>query len=87
MTSSTCAGSGNSVEALALHQPASFSFPKRQFGKKTVGFRSFQPSWFCSWSWLHYNEVTDSVTCFLCAKAVRKQKMNQSTADAAFVRD
>ena len=70
MASSTCAHGGDSVEPLAPHQPALFSFPKCQFGKKTVAFCSFQPSWFRMWSCLHYNEATDSVTCFLCAKAV-----------------
>ena len=42
---------------VVLLQPASFSFPKRQFAV----FRCFQPV---------HDEATDSVTCFLCAKAV-----------------
>ena len=40
------------------HQPETFSFPKRDFGKRE---RSFQGSWFRSWSWLHYSEASDSV--------------------------
>ena len=87
MSTSTCARSDDLVEAWEPHQPASFSFPERQFGKKTVSFHSFQSSWFRSWSWLHYNEATDSVTCFLCTKAVKEKKMNRATADAAFVSD
>ena len=87
MSSSACARSDDLVEAWEPHQPASFSFPKRQFGKKTVSFRSFQSSWFRSWSWLHYSEATDSVTCFLCTKTVKEKKMNQAIADAAFVID
>ena len=87
MESSTCASDSRPVEALAPHQPASFSFPQRQFGKKSVVLRSFQPSWFRSWSWIHYNETTDSVTCFLCAKAQKEQKMTSKSADTAFVSD
>ena len=82
MESSTCASGSRPVEPLAPHQPASFSFPQRQ---KSVVLRSFQASWFRSWSWLHYNEATDSATCFLCAKAQREQKMNSKSADTAFV--
>jgi len=87
MASSTCSSISAPVEALGPHQPTSFCFPKCKFGKKAETFHSFQPSWFCSWSWLHYNEATDSVVCFLCAKAVREQKMNPKVADVAFVSD
>ena len=40
------------------NQPISFPFPKRPFGKKNVVYR---PSWFASWTWLHYDETTDAV--------------------------
>ena len=79
MESSSCASDSRPVEAITPHQPASFTFPQRQFGKKTVVLRSFQSSWF------HYNEATDSVVCFLCAKAHREQKLNSKNADTAFV--
>jgi len=46
MASSTCSSITAPVEALAPHQPTSFCFPKRKFGKKAKTFRSFQPSWF-----------------------------------------
>ena len=72
---------------MGIAPTSSFSFPKQQFGKKTVNFCSFQCSWFRSWSWLHYNEATDSVTCFLCTKVVKEKKMNRAIADAAFVSD
>ena len=85
MASSSCASNSRPVEAVTPHQPASFTFPQRQFGKKTVVLRSFQSSWFRSWSWLHYNEATDSIVCFLCAKAHREQKLNSKNADTAFV--
>ena len=48
------------------HQLVSFLFPKRPFGKKNVVYRSFQPSRFTSWKWLHYDETTDAVLCQLC---------------------
>ena len=62
------------------HQPLSFPFPKRPFGKKNVVYRSFQPSWFASWTWLHYDETTDAVLCHLCTKAVREKKMKPGNA-------
>ena len=42
------------------HQPLTFAFPKRSFGKKTPVFRSCQPSWFSQWPFLHYDEANDS---------------------------
>ncbi|XP_062500232.1 uncharacterized protein LOC134177469 isoform X1 [Corticium candelabrum] len=35
------------------HQPTAIQFPKRQFGKKSVVYRPFQPAWFLSMSRLH----------------------------------
>ncbi len=67
------------------HQPSSFSFPKRKFGKKTVLERSFQASWFKRWTWLHYNEAEDCVRCFLCLKAVKLNHIAAKNNDAAFV--
>ena len=57
------------------HQPVSFKFPKREYGKKTVVKRSFQPQWFSSWPWLHYDEQRDLVFCYACVKAYREKKL------------
>ena len=38
------------------HQPRSFAFPKRSFGKKTIAWRAFQAKRFDSYSWLHYDQ-------------------------------
>ena len=57
------------------HQPQSFSFPKRQFGKAK---RSCQASWFKRWPWLHYLEDQDAILCFTCAKASSEKKLNWS---------
>ena len=94
MESSACtsnlaaaADAATSLEVSKPHQPRTFSFPKRQFGKSKPALRSFQASWFGSWSWLHYHEATDSAFCFLCAKAIREKKMSSGNADVAFVSD
>ena len=34
------------------------NFPKRSFGVKKLEQRSFNPQWFQSHSWLHYEEVS-----------------------------
>ncbi len=59
------------------HQPLTFSFPKRTFGKKTRVERCFQASWFQRWTWLLYN---------LCLKAVKLKHITfKKGDDAAFV--
>ena len=66
------------------HQPKKFIFPKREFGKTKVIIRSFQPSWFEMWPWLHESE--DSVLCHTCAKASLQKKIQWSlSADMAFI--
>lgn len=68
------------------HQPRSFQFPKKEFGKKSVVKRSFQPVWFSKWPWLHYVEDEDKVLCFTCSKASSENKLQwSSNADAAFL--
>ena len=68
------------------HQPRTFQFPKREFGKKTVVKRSFQPSWFTKWPWLHYVEERDVALCFMCARANSEKKIQwSSNVDLAFV--
>ncbi len=72
------------------HQPRSFDFPKRQFGKKNVVLRSFQCGWFDTWPWLHYDEGSDSVFYHnICLQAATRQKAQMSAVaskmDKAFV--
>lgn len=45
------------------HQPLTFAFPKRSFGKKNAVLRSFQLDWFSKWPFLHYNEAKDAAFC------------------------
>ena len=85
MSSSSSTGS-IVLSATDPHQPRTFQFPKRDFGKKTVVKRSFQPSWFAKWPWLHYVEERDVVLCFTCAWANSEKKIQwSSNADLAFV--
>lgn len=42
------------------HQPRTYNFPKRSFGKKTITLRSFQPDWFSKWPFIHYDEAKDA---------------------------
>jgi len=71
---------------LQPHQPKSFDFPKRSFGKKVPVMRSFQASWFDRWPWLHYIESRDVVLCFHCAEAKKQKKLNWcNNADEAFI--
>ena len=61
------------------HQPLSFMFAKRQFGKKTVLKRYFQPPWFSRWKWLYYNEGRALAFCFTCMKAYTENKLCSAT--------
>ena len=37
-----------------LHQPQTYHFSQKEFGKTSVVKRSFQPQWVQRWSWLLY---------------------------------
>ena len=68
------------------HHPATtFIYPKHEFGKKNVVKRSFQPSWFTKWPWLHYCEDIDVVFCCICILALRQKKMQLNRGDTSFV--
>ena len=56
------------------NQPASFAFPKRNFGSSQ---RAFQSAWFVTWKWLHYCEADDrsSVLCHTCAYVFKEHKL------------
>ncbi len=47
--------------------------------------RSFQPSWFNKFSWLHYDVTLDSAYCFTCCKAFKQGKVRLTgVAESAF---
>ena len=67
------------------HQPKNFKFPKRSFGKKKTVQRSFQPTWFSQWSFLHYDEAKDVVLCHTCLRGFESKRIKAAKADSAFV--
>ena len=74
------------VVAAGPDQPQLFNFPKRSFESKKVEKRSFQPSCFTRWPFLHYDESTDAVFCRTCLMAFKLKRMKTSMrADPAFV--
>ena len=54
------AGAGISSKS---HHPESFSFPKQEFGQRTILKRAFQRGWFKSRPWLHYDVSNNTVLC------------------------
>ena len=46
-----------------LHPNDSYMFPKRVLGKQN---RFCNSKWLKLYPWLYYDEISDSVTCFVC---------------------
>ena len=67
------------------HQPRSFNFPKREFGKKKVLKRSFIPSWFDCYKWLDYDEAQDAAFCHVCRCAADQRRLKTSHKDSTFI--
>ena len=67
------------------HQPTTFRYPKRSFGKKKVVQCSFKASWFAKWPFLHYIESKDVVFCHTCLVGFKLKRMRTNSADPAFV--
>eukprot|EP00731_Ephydatia_muelleri_P025509 Em0017g592a len=68
------------------NHPIKYNFPKRAFGVKEITHRSFQPQWFQTWSWIHYDEGRDIVFCSICVKAARSNKLKAAkTCDVSFI--
>jgi len=63
---------------LVPNQPTNFAFPKRCFGQTKVVYRSFQPSWFKQWLFLHY-ETDDGVYCHTCVTGFKEKKNKESS--------
>ena len=67
------------------HQPRSFAFPCRMFGKKNPVKRVFRSDWYKKWRWLHYDEASDSALCFYCSKAEQEGKLRSTAKDLSFI--
>ena len=74
MVTSTSDGRSSESFLAEPHQPRSFNFPRREFGKKRVIKRSFNPSWFDRYKWLHY----------VCRCAAHQTRLIMSLKDTAF---
>ena len=70
---------------VSAHQPRCFRFPKRQFGKSKLVFRSFHVTWFDSCLWLHCVEDDDNVICHACTLAHITNQLATLTLDAVFI--
>lgn len=82
---SSASDSAASTSDPGPHQPRSFTFPSRSFGKKTVVSRSFQSKWFDKYKWLHYDEAMDAAYCYTCRKADEQNKLKSKYKDSAFI--
>ena len=72
-----------------LNQPTDYNFPRREFGKSKITFRSFQEQWFKQWKWLHYDNVRDVAYCHYCVSAINSGKMQLkgNARDSTFLSD
>jgi len=69
------------------NQPRRFTFPKCEFGKKSVVKCAFQQLWFQSWPWIHYDETNDVAFCHTCVTAARSKRLKNvsSSGDLTFI--
>ena len=79
-SSASCLAVSNSP-----HQPRNISYPKVPFGKSTLTFRSFNPSWYNKWQWLHWDVASEKVFCHTCMVAYKQKKLIAPKADGAFI--
>ena len=79
----------NSMESSASaefqkYQPENFKYPKRKFGSRPE--RSFNPSWYKLYPWLHYDVKNDVVLCEVCVSQRKKGNLTLSTKkEGAFI--
>ena len=85
MMAESCANSNSITLASKPHQPRNFRFPRREFGKKTIIQRAFQPSWFDRFAWLHYDEARDAAFCHICCSASTQKRLKTSHKESTFL--
>ena len=78
--------SARAGDELKPNQPKDFSYPKRNFSKNGKDERSFLPSWYETWKWLHYNEIDDTVYCIICFNTKRFNMLSDVKVEEAFVK-
>ncbi len=69
------------------HQPLSFKFPKRSFGKAKPVQCSAQSRWFSTWPFLHCDESIDAMFCHPCVTAKKNLFLTSNNAADSFVSD
>jgi len=69
------------------NQQKKFTFPKCEFGKKSVVKHAFKQLWFQSWPLIHYNETNNVAFCHTCATAARSKRLKNvsSNGDLTFI--
>ena len=69
------------------NQPVDCTFPRREFGKNKITYRSFQQQWFKQWRWLHYDNARDVAYCHYCVSAINSGKMqlSKNAQDSTFL--
>ena len=82
MVSSDCTASAGDQ---GPHQPRTFTFPSRSFGKTKIVSRSFQSKWFDKYKWLHYDEAQDAAYCYTCRTADEQNKLKSKYKESAFI--
>ena len=65
-------------------QPRTLSFPKCSFKKTHTVQVAFKPTWYSCWTWLHYDESSDTIFCLVSMKA-EEGKLKVNLKDAAFI--
>ena len=63
------------------HTTWGFQLPKKHCGKQ---IRAFQSKWFSEFPWLHYNEQSDSVLCFICMQQNAKSNLRATRTKEVF---
>ena len=57
------------------HQPKTLRFPKCLFGKTRVVQVAFKPTWYSRWTWLNYDQSSDTAFWHICGKADEEGKL------------
>ena len=67
---------------MKANQQRNYSYPKRKFAKDE---KSFLPSWYEKWNWLHYDEAED-IYCIICTNAYYHKMINNIKIEDSFVK-
>ena len=72
-----------SGKRLKTNQPKNFSYAKKKFG---IEERSFLPSWYDKWTWLHSDEAEDSVYCIIGINVNHCNMLNCIILENSFIK-